>query len=122
MAMWLSGFVLLFCCHFAAAASGPDSCPLAKSSDHCKRAAQSDQATVVPHASDTLGCCQILPAIFDKARKVEKTKKPAAVVAKAEKVRNPMVGPASSGVLIPRYSPRLIDQHGIHLRNRVFRI
>ena len=81
MAVWLSGVVFLLCCERINGA--PDSvefCPLAKKSAHCDKAAKVDPANpTVSTGFNSVGCCDFLPAIFDKVRKIERAQKQIAI-------------------------------------------
>src|SRR4051812_44507554 len=74
MALWLSGFVFLFCCGpTKAAVEETKSCPLAKQAHHCDTANQQNEVsdTVSRAQGVCVDCCGFLPAVFDKARKVD---------------------------------------------------
>ena len=72
MAVWLSGVVLLLCCHMQAAESA-DFCPLAKLGGHCDKARQARDAEKLtqPSNEDGVDCCAFIPAFFDKTRTFE---------------------------------------------------
>ena len=76
MAIWLSGIVLLFCCHPAAALPAMDAYPMAKMSDHCKRTKQHNaEENVLTAPPSVCFQCGFFPVIFDKSRKVEPANK-----------------------------------------------
>ena len=100
--------------------TAPKACVIGMAS--ARRTAESASATVVPLAPDAFRCCEMLPAVFDKVRKVEMAKKPAAAAARAERLHERAIIKVSTTAAFPRYLSRLVDQHDIHVRNRVFRI
>jgi len=122
MAVWLSGVVFLLCCPSMAAASPKAACPLAAASDHCKRSAKKDSDVVSRQGLAATFCCEFLPAVFDKSRKIERAERVSAAVSKPVSIRRLEVAVVvkSSGFI--QYSSPLIDQHEIFLRNRVLRI
>jgi hypothetical protein len=77
MAFWLTGVAFLFCCENISAASGDaEFCPLAKISSHCDKSAKADAGnSAVSDGDDWVECCEFLPAIFNKARKLEQVQK-----------------------------------------------
>ena len=81
MAIWLSGAVFLLCCErINGAADSVEICPLAKKSAHCDKAKKVDpMAATVSTGFNAVGCCDFLPAIFDKVRKIERTQKQVAI-------------------------------------------
>ena len=77
LAVWLSGLAFLICCPKAVAAPSQAFCPLVKMGGHCDKAR--NQATLSWNSDGSGDCgvtgCAYLPIVFDKSRKVEKTKK-----------------------------------------------
>src|SRR5437763_16653697 len=74
MAVWLSGFVFIFCCYANSTASHmTEFCPMHTASHHCDGGMeQNDASTAVGRAEAVcFDCCGYLPAVFDKARKVD---------------------------------------------------
>ena len=119
MAIWLSGIVLVFCCDVRGGQASHGSCPLAKMSHHCDKA---KQASTSAFAFDGMGRCELLPAVFDKSRKVEQIEKqsaatPALAVVRFSLplVRHVSVSPIPTLVYVP-------DRQGSFIRNRVLRI
>lgn len=76
MAVWLSGFVFLFCCQNMRAAAEAEFCPMAKMG-HCDHAQKADPnaASFEKTQPVCVDCCAFLPAVFDKTRKVEPAQK-----------------------------------------------
>lgn len=86
MAVWLSGLVFLFCCEKLYAKTAPASkCPLERLSKHCDKTNKKDLVRVTSESSDRgcENCCVFLPAVFDKARKIESAQNQQAVPAKS---------------------------------------
>ncbi|MGH9819290.1 MAG: hypothetical protein ACRD43_03900 [Pyrinomonadaceae bacterium] len=78
LAVWLSGVVFLFCCEkINARTSESDFCPLAGMSDDCPMAKpQNANAAVIETTEDECNeCCDFLPVVFDKSRKVDQNQK-----------------------------------------------
>jgi hypothetical protein len=75
MALWLSGIVFLLCCELPKAEAAPaDSCPLARMKGHCDKAKNAPPLLTLSNLPDTgeADCCGFIPAVFDKARKIQK--------------------------------------------------
>ena len=72
LVVWLSGFVLLFCCAAMETRAEAEFCPLAKAKRHCDKA-QNDEPTFAKDSTSKFDCFGFLPAVFDKTRKIEKT-------------------------------------------------
>ena len=125
MAVWLSGFVFLFCCGDTAKAAEVEFCPMAKASHHCDSAADEnkDSDTVSRAGGVCIDCCAFLPAVFDKARKIDQPQQPVvaperiAVVAKRITPRLTRTVEVAAG-----YRARLPDKSGTFISNQVFRI
>jgi len=125
MALWLSGFVFLFCCGpTKAALEETKSCPLAKQAHHCDTANDQNKSsdTVSRAQGVCVDCCGFLPAVFDKARKVDQPQPP---VTAPERVV------VATRLLTPRplrstteftYSTRLSDKSRTFISTQVFRI
>lgn len=105
-----------------AAASSKAACPLAEVSDHCKRSAEKNTDAVSRLDLAVPTCCEFLPAVFDKARKIERAERVSAIVSKPLSIRRLEVAVVAKPSVSVRYSSPLIDQHEIFIRNRVFRI
>ena len=77
MAIWLSGAVFLLCCErIKGAPESVEFCPLAKKSAHCDKGEKANIAAAsIATGFNAVSCCSFLPAIFDKARKIERTEK-----------------------------------------------
>lgn len=122
MALWLSGFIFLFCCEkLNAAQAEAEFCPLEKFSGHCDKT-----ATVEPVVETTvdasLDCCAFLPVIFDKARKLEQPQKQAAVSLKPAAIKFKLPTLAIKVQTPVAFQARVPDRHATYLINRNFRI
>ncbi len=124
MALWLSGFVFIFCCYANSAVTHvTEFCPMHTASHHC------DGDMGQNGASDTVGrlegvcfdCCGYLPAVFDKARKVDQ---PAPVTAPERLAIAPrLITPRPiRAPLLPAYRARLTDKSRTFISTQVFRI
>lgn len=125
MALWLSGIVFLLCCEMPKTQAAPeDSCPLSKMKGHCDKAKSKQPSITLSSLPDTreVDCCGFIPAVFDKARKIQKTEplaQPAPV---------PQPGPSTQNIAIalreafPNYHSKIIAGNKIFLKNRVLRI
>ena len=123
MAVWLSGVVLLFCCHPVVASPAAYSCPMAKMSAHCDKAKKhtADSHVVTRPTADCIEC-GFLPVVFDKSRKVDQVQKQAAPTAERIAVRfDPLVfvDVKPEPVASYRWAPSF-DR--VFIRNCVFRI
>ena len=126
MAIWLSGVVFLFCCEKINGTSvTADSCPLAKMSSHCDKAARAYLNSPVIERTDAecVDCCGFLPAIFDKARNIERTQKEIAVTLKPVALRFKAVYsgkyPAPITTIVRSH---VADKQTTFVQNCVFRI
>lgn len=124
LTVWLSGFVLLFCCGVMEARAEADVCPLTKAKSHCDKTAQAKTDAPIFSADSDLrfDCCGFLPAVFDKARKIEKNQQTASI-AERVKIERPLfsfVKDDSPGANF--YRPPPFQQKKIFIANRVFRI
>lgn len=125
MALWLSGVVFLLCCQtMNANAMAAESCPLAKLSEHCDKAKKATEITSVVglNQENSVDCCAFLPAVFDKARKIEQTQKQMAITPKSIAVRFKLQRPSNSSPTFPAFQSRVPDRHGTFIKNCVFRI
>ena len=124
MALWLSGFVFLFCCQNKAVAADMEFCPLAKAG-HCDKGKPVDPsvANVDRPQPPCADCCAFLPVVFDKSRKIEPVQKQLAIrplpaiaaVRFIPAVKHP-------GDVAVRPMGLIRDKGSTYLRNRVFRI
>ena len=124
LAIWLSGFVLLFCCGaMEAKTAETEFCPLAKAEKHCnKTKADENQTSFSGDSSSTFDCCNFLPAIFDKVRKVEKTERVAPIADKI-KIESPRFLPVKNNFeRAENYRKSSFRQEKIFIENCVFRI
>lgn len=120
LVVWLSGFVLLFCCAAMEARAETEFCPLAKAKSHCDKA-KTGAPTFSNDSASKFGCCGFLPAVFDKARKIEKTSQIDSV--HQVKIDSPRFSSvekrfAAAGF----YRPPEFDRKKIFIKNCVFRI
>ena len=126
MAVWLSGFVFLFCCDAAkAAAKSVESCPMPKMSHHCDTAKQqNDDSNSVSRAEGVcFECCAFLPVVFDKARKVDQPNQPVAAPDRVVEVARRITPRLHRTVrAIARYRARLPDKSRTFISTQVFRI
>lgn len=75
LSVWMAVLVVVCCCGSMAAAEGenPESCPLAKYSEHCNKQSVSDPSipSVNEHGSDCMNCCSIVREVYQQSRKSE---------------------------------------------------
>ena len=123
--IWLSGVVFLFCCGAPPAnAANVESCPLAKK-NHCSK--QTKIKTISGFASverepQMLECCKILPLVFDKARKIEKSQKISAAKTNL-KIVQPFIAVENLRFAAPKnFHSVATYRKYIYLKNCVFRI
>ena len=127
LTVWLSGLVFLFCCQMSvaqAASTEGESCPLAKLKDSCNKSGDKNESQFVSIEKEQLKleCCGFLPAVFDKARKIEKLQE---------------TGQAASNIKIPIskslfvkqefaqpkvFRSLILNRENTRLKNCVFRI
>jgi len=127
MALWLSGFVFLFC---AIAMFGEPvdaaSASMDGMSEHCKKAmaAKSENTTadVVERAEENIDCCAFFPAVFDKNRKLERTERAQLVSTQPAAVRFDAAPVADKRPTLVRFTPYIPDRRYTFIKNRVFRI
>lgn len=123
LVVWLSGFVLLFCCAAMEARAEAEFCPLAKAKSHCDKAnkAQTDAPTFSNDSGLKVDCCGFLPAVFDKTRKIEKA--PQIVGVSRVKIDPPRFSSGAGNFAIAAaYRPPEFTQKKIFIANCVFRI
>jgi hypothetical protein len=124
LALWLSGFVLLFCCAAMETRAETEFCPLAKAKSHCDKTDEAEADVPVFSADSGLrfDCCGFLPAVFDKARKIEKNQQ-TANIAEQLKVERPVFSFVKTDSANDNfYRPPPFYQKKIFIKNRVFRI
>lgn len=124
MALWLSGVVFLLCCDMPKAeAASADSCPLSRLQNHCDKARNNRQLlTRSNQETEKADCFGFIPAVFDKARKIQKIEP----VVHAET----LVSPAPPASLLVQNAPRsalayrsnVANGRNIFIKNCVFRI
>ena len=125
MAFWLSGFLFLFCCAAMPSVKAADEfCPLSKKTEHCDKGVEKsvsfEISTGTGHTG--LGCCGYLPAVFDKARKLERNESIAAIPSVIA-VAAPMLSQVEfSFPAAPTYSPPLTYHEKVFITNCVLRI
>ena len=125
LVFWLSGLIFLFCCEMPKAqAAETDSCPLAKIS-HCDKqtAGESDSSGASFQIyTRALNCCRLVPAIFDKARKIEQIPQTSEALTTPE-ISSPKFSIVERKIEFVRtYRPPVLNRGGTYLKNRVFRI
>lgn len=124
LAVWLSGFVFLFCCGtmpFKAAET--DFCPLAKAGGHCNKSNQADDKPTFSGESDAkFNCCEFLPKVFDRFRNVEKTQKAVQPAEKPLLERPQFIAVRSNFKQVQIFHQPVFPKEKIHLKNCVFRI
>lgn len=123
LVVWLSGLVFLFCCGAMEVQAKTEFCPLAKGKSHCDKAKIGDSAFLLKQSeNEVFDCCGFLPAVFDKARKIEKTLQ-AAKIADKIKIESPRFSAAANNFeAIEIYYSPIYDREKIFIRNCVFRI
>ena len=124
LAVWLSGFVLLFCCGAMQTTAAKEICPLAKAGNHCDKTKSETNSTTFSSESDNqnFDCCAFLPALFEKARKLEKSQQSAQVPDKL-KFDAPRFSFAENDFQVAEiYHPPEFNQEKIFIKNCVFRI
>lgn len=125
MALWLSGFIFLFCCStLNAKTMEKESCPLAKMSKHCDKAKNANQNVPVVESTDesSFDCCGFLPVVFDKSRKIEQDQKQIAMTPKVIVVKFILPRPANISPTFTAFQSRVPNRHGTFMKNCVFRI
>jgi len=124
MAVWMSGLVFLFCCGpTKAAIDETQHCPLGKPEHHCDTPADVPESSSVSRAEGVcVECCGFLPAVFDKARKVDQPQPPAATPERIA-VRPRLLTPRPIRIAcVPAYRGRLTDKSRTFISTQVFRI
>lgn len=121
--IWLSGFAMLALCQLPARAAGPEHCPLAKPTvAHCNKTKANAKADLVSTGtSQAFDCCGFIPAVFDKARKLERgmaAVEPAAGVA----ISTRRLPREVRAIRVTSYTSYRPIKDRIFIKNRVFRI
>lgn len=128
MALWLSGFVFLFC---AIAMYGEpvdaESASMDSMSEHCKKAmaarsANKAGAVVERAAGDNVDCCGFLPAAFDRNRKLERSEKAKVLSTQPTPVRFDAAPFVNQRPILVTFKPYIPDRQYTFIKNRVFRI
>lgn len=123
--VWLSGILLLFCC--GAMPAKAESCPLARAGSHCDKSQKAESDNNTKHFSrssvPSVNCCSFLPALYDKARKIQKNDS----IESAELVEIAVPFESYFNKLSRittkfAYHPRIFVTKKIFIRNCVFRI
>jgi hypothetical protein len=123
LALWLSGIVFLLCCGTLNARAEADHCPLSRMQGHCDKGASKASRffSRVPGTRE-IDCCGFLPAVFDKARKIQNIE-PIAHVETVARLDPPAAGFAavrSTASVV--YGSRIFVRNKIFIGNCVFRI
>ncbi|MBK6587793.1 MAG: hypothetical protein IPG22_05690 [Acidobacteria bacterium] len=123
MALWLSGFVFLFCCETLNGQSmDMESCPLAKMSEHSDKAKQANSPVIGLTDESSMDCCGFLPIVFDKSRKINQTEKQIAPALTVVAIKFTLPTVTKITTSFPAFHKRTPDRHGTFIRNCVFRI
>lgn len=124
MAVWLSGFVFLFCCGtmpFQAAET--DFCPLAKAGGHCNKSKESnDSPKFSGDSTASFNCCEFLPKVFDRFRNVEKAQKAVQPADKPLVERPRFIAVETNFKQVQIFHQPIFPKENIHIKNCVFRI
>jgi len=122
LTIWLSGVVLLFCCTASKAAPvAVDFCPMAKMPHHCDMD-MPDETKAFTAPEPICVNCDLLPVVFDKARKIEAPQKQVATPAAVPVIRisltpNTQIAPPRRA----RYTSRFADKSRTFIATQVFR-
>jgi len=124
MTVWLSGFVFLFCCYASSTVKMmTESCPMHAMSHHCDGMMEQNDAsnTVSRLEGVCFDCCGYLPAVLDRARKVDQ---PAPVTAPERVAITPrLITPRPTRApLVTAYRARMADKSRTFISTQVFRI
>lgn len=122
---WLSGVVFLFCCEkLYAKSSFAPKCPLERLSKHCDKTNRNDlvRPSSEPSHGGCENCCVFLPAVFDKARKIESAQNQQAIRAQipSAAVSFHPFGYVERNATVPPL--RVFDMRRTFVKNCVFRI
>lgn len=98
-------------------------CPLAKGKSHCDKSKTDNAAFSLKQTENEIfDCCGFLPAVFDKARKIEKNLQTANIGDKV-KVERPHFLPVVNNFEIAGvYCSPIYNRERIFIKNCVFRI
>ena len=101
-------------------------CPLAKAKSHCNKSEKSktDDSAILLEQSDNkkYDCCGFLPAVFDKARKIEKNPQAANVTSKVKVERPQFSGVVNDFEIAAVYHSPNKNREKLFIKNCVFRI
>ena len=124
MAFWLTGVAFLFCCEkINAATTGAEFCPLAKISAHCDKASKADAGNAaVSDGGHRVECCEFLPALFNKARKLEQVQKHSLPAPVELIVPRPRVAAINHTPPVLTIYPRIGGGQKLFIQHCVFRI
>lgn len=124
LALWLSGFVFLFCCGTMPFKAKTESCPLAKTSGHCNKGNQAkDTPTFSGESTAMFNCCEFIPKVYDKFRYFEKAKKDVQPAGgKPEIERTQFIAVENRFETARTFHQTALAQPKIFIRNCVFRI
>ena len=124
MTVWLSGFVFIFCCYANSTVKMmTESCPMHAASHHCDGMMEQNDAsnTVGRVEAVCFDCCGYLPAVFDKARKVDQSV-PVTAPERVAITPRPITPRPIRATLLPAYQARLTDKSRTFISTQVFRI
>lgn len=125
MAIWLSGFVFLFCCDdISARITDAGSHQPDKMSAHCHADGDQTSHSVRKQTSEheEFDCCGFIPMLLDKTRKVESNEQIVAV-SPAVVVEKPILIPRQSvSASVISYRSAVLFRNDTYLKNRTFRI
>lgn len=98
-------------------------CPLAKSANHCNKTTNDqNELSFSGESGFEFDCCNFLPAVFDKVRKVEKNQQLAQIADKI-RVETPQFFVIEKEFEIAKnYRSPILANQGIFIKNCVFRI
>lgn len=124
MAFWLTGVVFLFCCEqINSAAKDAEFCPLAKISAHCDKSGGGETSNVSVSDGDlAMDCCEFLPAVFSKARKLEQVQKLGLPALSAQVVNPRRIALIDETPVPPVLPSHISDHHKLFIRNCAIRI
>jgi len=125
MALWLSGIIFLLCCEMSKTEAAPeDSCPLGRMKGHCDKAKNKMPSATLSgrQESQEVDCCGFIPAVFDKARKIQKSEP----LAQPESIPQPgsptLLSVGDFRQNLRSYSTKTFARKKIFIMNRVLRI
>lgn len=128
LAVWLSGFVFLFCC---VAMYGDrldaESGLMDSMSDHCKKAmaaksTKTSEDVVEISGVDSFDCCGFIPAVFDKNRKIDRIDQPVVISSQRTGLRFHIIRVENKPSATVKLRPYIPDRQYTFIKNQVFRI